>query len=77
MAYYSQGHFVKKKKKCLERGQELRLSNAVSTKAAKQGEGCFRVKKAMGLNGEQNACYVGKITKMLNMKFKAGIAIMK
>lgn len=55
MAYYSQGHFVKKKK-CLERGQELWLSNAVSTKAAKLGEGCFRVKKAMGLNKEQNAC---------------------
>lgn len=39
MAYYSQGHFVKKKKKrCLERGQALWLSNAVSTKAAKQRE---------------------------------------
>lgn len=38
MAYYSQGHFVKKKKRCLERGQALWLSNAVSTKAAKQRE---------------------------------------
>lgn len=47
MAYYSQGHFVKK---CVERGQALWLSNTVSTKAAKCGEACFRVKKAMGFN---------------------------
>lgn len=39
MAYYSQGHFVKKKKKCVERGQELRLGNTVSRKAAKRGRG--------------------------------------
>lgn len=47
MAYYSQGHFVKTH---VERGQALWLSNTLSTKAAKRGEGCFRVKKAMGFN---------------------------
>lgn len=53
MAYYSQGHFVKKKKNCVERGQELRLGNTVSRKAAKRGRGgCFRVKKTMGSNRE-------------------------
>lgn len=74
MAYCSQGHFVKK---CLERGQALWLSNTVSAKAAKQGEGCFRVKKATGLNREQNVCYMGKTTKMLSMTFKAGMIILK
>lgn len=73
MAYYSQGHFVKKR---VARGQALWLSNTVSTKAAKQGEGCFRVRKAMGFNGDLTHV-MGKTTKMLTMKFKAGISILK
>lgn len=52
MAYYSQGHFVKKKKM---RGERPRVTvrQHCQQESCKTGEGgCFRVKKTMGSNRE-------------------------
>lgn len=53
MAYYSQGHFVKKKKKMRGERPRVTVRQHCQQESCKTGEGgCFRVKKTMGSNRE-------------------------